>query len=254
MRGTAKIVAGVGCLAVTIMIVVISRDRRNPIIQPKPFEPVVPALLVTQQASAPQRSGMPAFKGNLRVEDMTPEQRDVLAHMFTNQFKPALRKWCQAYHGHLPIDPSDVRLDQFKNRLGNDNGYGTQMYSFVTDSGATITFAARSGNPAYIMQFMTRDAGPALNSLPTPGTAPNLTTPVNRQDVIQMVEEDTGYIFSPNNVLLRPTGAACSLQGGAFVDLGGNYGDQYYHITGTNVQFVFGSDGNIVNYERDPAP
>ena len=82
---------------------------------------------------------------------------------------------------------------------------------------------------------------------------PNLSMPVTRDQVIQMVHADTGSQSAPNQVQMSPTAAACSLQGGAFVDLGGNDYPGYYNFTGTNVSLVLDRDGKIVHYERDPS-
>jgi len=183
---------------------------------------------------------------------MTPEQRATFAKLFTNQLKPALQKWCSVYQGRLPFNPDDVRLDNFKIRLGFEGGSGSLMYGFVTDNGTTLTIADKNGN-AYVMQMMAKGAATALNAIPDTGTMPNLSVPVTKDQVIKWVQADTGSQFPPAEVQIRPTGLATPIQGGAFVDLGGNsYSRDAYQFTGTNVQFVFSQDGNIMNYERDP--
>jgi hypothetical protein len=193
------------------------------------------------------------FPGNLRAADMTPAQRANLAIVFTNELKPALRKWSTVYQGRLPFSPDDLRVENFKCRLGFEGGSGSLMYAFVTDNGTTLTIAEKNGN-AYVMQMMAKDAASSLNTGPEPGSTPNISVPITKDQVINWVKDDTGAQFPPSEVVVRPTGAATSIQGGAFVDLGGNsYGPQAYQFTGTNVQFVFGPDGMIINYERDPS-
>lgn len=193
------------------------------------------------------------FPGNLRASDMTAAQRATLAKVFTNELKPALQKWSSVYQGRLPFNPNDLRLDNFKCRLGFEGGSGSLMYAFVTDNGTTLTITEKSGN-AYVMQMMAKGSASSLNSVPEPGSTPNISVPVTKDQVIKWVKDDTGAQFPPSEVIIRPTGPATSIQGGAFVDLGGNsYSPQAYQYTGTNVQFVFGPDGMIMNYERDPS-
>src|ERR1022692_3812734 len=60
----------------------------------------------------------------LRAAGFTKEQREDLARIFRERFKPALERWCNAYEGRIPFRPEDVTLDQFHSRLGR------QMYTF----------------------------------------------------------------------------------------------------------------------------
>jgi len=91
--------------------------------------------------------------------------------------------------------------------------------------------------------------------LPRSGAAPDISVPVTKNQVIQWVKEDTGNQFPPKEVVITPTGLATAIPGGAFVDLGGDSeAPGAYAFTGTNVQFVFGPNGNIMNYERDAWP
>ncbi len=199
-------------------------------------------VLGTNDALAGKKSGLMPFKGSLRVEDMSAEQRRKLAQMFTNEFKPALARWSGAYKGHAPFREEDVKLEQFKHRLGNDTGNG--IYTFVLDNGATLDFA-ETGGSARVFYLMSATGAKALNSIASSGMAPNLSVPITREEVVQMALADTGKQFLPNQILIRPTGAACSLQGGAFVSVGGNANQWDL----TNVSFVIGPDGMLVNYE-----
>ena len=99
---------------------------------------------------------------------------------------------------------------------------------------------------------MTAQAAKQLNQIPRDGTAPDLSVPVTAAQVISMVKADSGVEFKPNEVTISPTGAACSLMGGAFV---------YVLPTGRGpgtipaewkMDFIVGRDGKLVNYGRDP--
>jgi hypothetical protein len=54
----------------------------------------------------------------LRSEDYTEQDWAQLGRMFTNEFKPALQKWCSAYRGHISIRPEDLKLENFRGQLG----------------------------------------------------------------------------------------------------------------------------------------
>jgi len=177
----------------------------------------------------------------LRIEDMTADQREQLAVMFTNEFMPTLQKWCAAYEGHVRVKPGDVRLNQFKQRLGFEGR--SCLYTFVTDDGTTIDFQEQDGK-ARMFYMMTSGAAHELNEIPNGGTQPDLSVPITPKEIVKMAEADTGGHFSTNQILVRPTGAACSMQGGAFVSVGGR-ADQW---DATNVSLVFGRDGILVNY------
>ncbi len=179
---------------------------------------------------------------SLMVDEMSPLQHEKLATMFSNEFKPVLQKWCEAYKGHVKIRPEDVRLDQCKQRLGVEER--RCLYSFVSDDGNTLTFAECDGT-ARIFYYMSKSGANSLNSLPASGTVPKLSVPVTREEVVQMAKADTGIQFAPKDILIRPTGAACSLEGGAFVSVGGK--PDQWDIT--NVSLVIGPDSMIINYQ-----
>lgn len=187
------------------------------------------------------RSGLLPFKGSLRVEDMTPEEHEELARMFTNEFQPALGRWCNAYRDHIPFRAEDIKLQQFKHRLGLSGAYD---YTFVTDDGTTLSFS-EDGGQARVSYVMTKTAAHELNSVPDGGRPPDLSVPIAKEDVMRMCEADTGKQYSLNETLIQPAGAASALQGGEFVSVGG--GTNPWWNT-ANVQIVFDRNGKIVNY------
>ena len=112
----------------------------------------------------------------LRSEDYTEQDWAQLGRMFTNEFKPALQKWCSAYRGHISIRPEDLKLENFRGQLGvRTSPLQTISYSFVVGD-TTITFGERDGN-AFVFQMMTGQAAKDTSSPPPPGTVPNLNVP-----------------------------------------------------------------------------
>jgi hypothetical protein len=189
----------------------------------------------------------------LRSEDYTEQDWAQLGRMFTNEFKPALQKWCSAYRGHISIRPEDLKLENFRGQLGvRTSPLQTISYSFVVGD-TTITFGERDGN-AFVFQMMTGQAAKDTSSPPPPGTVPNLNVPVTRDEVMAMEVADTGNQFPPNQVYIWPTGSGSAIQGGARVDFGGHDNPIYYNFSGSNVSYIFGPGGSIINYERDGPP
>jgi hypothetical protein len=183
----------------------------------------------------------------LRARDMTPEQRAELARKFEEKFKPALEHWCSAYAGRVPFKPEDVTLDQFHSRLGSS------AYTFMVGRN-TRTFVENGNGEAKVDYLMAEGAPKALNSLPPPGTVPDLSVPVNRQQVLDMAQADTGTQYKPEQVVIKPTGAACSIMGGAFVtvDQHSLNGGEATDMRHPGIELVFGPDGKLLEYEGRP--
>jgi hypothetical protein len=66
-----------------------------------------------------------------------------------------------------------------------------------------------------------------------------------------MVNVDSGVEFKPNEVIIRPTAISCALNGGAFVELLPTGADPNNGLS-SKIDLVFGPDGKLVNYDRDP--
>ncbi len=180
----------------------------------------------------------------IRREEMSPDQREKLARNYQEKYLPLARKWFAAYEGRLPFDLDDFKLETFHSCLG---GY---MYTFmIGDTTFTIQDSPKLG--LKVSYLMTRQEAVQMNSLPKPGFVPNLTVPVTREEVIRMVKADAGVEFTPHEILIKPTAASCTLNGGAFVDIlpagkDPNNGLNY------KISMVFNAAGKLVNYVRDP--
>jgi hypothetical protein len=179
------------------------------------------------------------------AEEMTPEERAALARKFKEQFKPAAEKWVNAYERRVPFNLEDLTLDKFRHRLGRGNNF--YLYSFVME-GTTLTLQESTGQ-VKVFYLMASKGARELNQPPQSGVMPSLKAPVSMEDVIRMVKADSGVEFKPNEVQIRPTGAASAMNGGAFVHIipaGANPNNGL----SSKVDLVFGPDGNLVNYQR----
>jgi hypothetical protein len=102
-----------------------------------------------------------------------------------------------------------------------------------------------------VAYLMVRSGAMQLKANPGPGAVPDLSVPINREEIIRMVKADTATEFKPNEVIIRPTGAACVLKGGAFVEVIPTGADPNNGLS-SKISLVFGPDGKLINYERDP--
>ncbi len=201
--------------------------------QTQPVETVA-----TPEQAKPQR---PTNRFTKRASEFTPAERDKLAQDFEEKYKPVVHKWFASFQGRVPFAESDFTLDKFHSRMG-------VMFTFMIGS-TTFTIQDSPQAGVKVGYLMTRSGAVQMNSLPSNGAMPNLTPPVTREEVIQMVKDDLGREFKPNEVLIHPTAAGTALDGGAFVDIVPEGTDPNNAITHA-VNMVFGSDGKLVNYTR----
>ena len=230
----------IGLAAVVLLLAFWSRFARER--QHRLLDNFAPDKISAQinQPAAPRSSAM-------RTSGMTEDEKAELAKKFEEKFKPAAERWFKAYEGRIPFRPEDFALDKFHSRLGS------YMYTFMINSDITFTIQdSRDPNgTAKVSYLMSRKAAVEMNQLPGNGFVPDLKVPISREDVIRMVKADSGVEFKPNEVIIKPTAAACALNGGAFVDLRPTGADPNNALS-SKVSMVFGPDGNLINYERDP--
>lgn len=157
------------------------------------------------------------------------------------ELQTGVEKWCKAYEGRIPFRPEDFNLDKFIERDGKPNN---RFYTFVFD-GTTLVIWEKDG-ATKVFYMMTRAAAKSLNDLPH-GTVPSAKMHVSRDDIIHMVKADTGVEFQLRDVQMQPTGLGSAMSGGAFVDI--QPGGPETKV----LSFVFGEDGNLAYYLRDPS-
>lgn len=195
-------------------------------------------------APAPSITNNPVQSGNpsKRASDYSGQEKAELERKFTAKFKPALESWCKAYEGRIPFLPGDVTFDKFHSKLAGG------FYTFMIGD-TTLTFLDnRKGTKVFYM--MTHEASVALNAMPAGGSPRNLTTPIKRDEVLKMVKTDTGIDYQLNQVEIKPTAAACALDGGAFVEVGRLMKGDMEILTENSLSFVVSSDGKLASYQH----
>lgn len=221
-------------------------DKPVPLLQYEAAEavPAAPDEKLPTKAPIAANSSGSSQRFAKKAADMTAEEKAKLAKDFKEKYKPAVEKWFQAYADRVPFELDDFTLDKFHSCLGD------YMYTFmIGDTTFTVQDSPKLG--LKISYLMTRKGARDLNNLPGNGFVPDLTVPVAREEIIRMVTADSGVEFKPNEVIIKPTAAACALNGGAFVSIL-PAGAEPGNALNNKISMVFGSNGKLVSYVRDP--
>jgi hypothetical protein len=244
----AGVLAIIGLLAVGLTFLLLRES--NPRVgkpeasNPPPLAKAASGPVINTNTTQTNRPAKP-LSFTKRLNDMTEEEKAKLARDFKEKYTPLVEKWIRAYDCRVPFQASDFTLDKFHSRLGDI--YDTFMIGDIT---FTIINSPRLGTK--VGYLATREVLRDLNRLPGNGFVPDLSVPVTREEVMRMVKTDTGVQFKPNEIIIKPTGACCVLNGGAFVDVLPEGADANNGLS-YKVNFVFGPDGKLLNYERDPS-
>lgn len=200
-----------------------------------------PASSAPNTTQSPQSNLLAQVRSfGVRKAVLTAEERAELAKKFTAKIKPAVEKWCKAYGGHIPFKPEDLTLDKFREQIGRNSSF--TIYTFMLDG---TTLCVQDSNGRVAVNYLSAPQAKELSRLPG-GTAPTMQMPVDRNEVIRMVKEDSGTEFKRSDVQMRPTGVASAMNGGAFVDIAPRGGDPNNGLC--KVSLVFGPDGDLAYY------
>jgi hypothetical protein len=173
--------------------------------------------------------------------ELTAGESAELTNKFEREFRPAFEKWCMAYEWHVPISPPDFTVRSFRTRLGD--------FSYIFDvDGYRLSFYEKNG--VATLDYFSAPEAMELNRLPPDGTSPDVTVPVRAEDMIRMAKSDMGSEFKTNDVIIRPTGAACALMGGAFVEFLPAGADPENFLS-YKLIVVFGPKGVLLDYQRN---
>lgn len=239
-------------LGVLTLVVVLSRKHTPPNLAPlrndvheHRLPPDVLEAITKMQPDDLAKAGPTPHSFSKRTADFTDEERAKLAKDFAERYKPVVEKWLKAYEGRIPFRLDDLTLDTFHSRFGD------YAYTFMVGD-ITVTLHDSPKLGLKVFYLMTRQGIRQLNQIPGSGFVPDLSVPVTREEVIRMAKADSGVEFKPNEVLIKPTAAACALNGGAFVFVV-PAGANPEIATNAKLLLVFDSDGMMVNYNRNPS-
>lgn len=192
-----------------------------------------------------QNTNSPSIKlssSSKPVSQFSSEERVELDRLYKLRLSPAIDRWKSAYGDRLPDEISQISLTHFHSTLAGG------LYTFVNGD-ITLTISdTKKGTRVFYM--MSKSAALMLNSVGKSDQPPDMSLPVNREEIIRMVKSDTGIEFNSHQVEIKPTAAACAIQGGAFVEVGRQMLGDMELMTGTNVSLVVSSNGKIVSYQH----
>lgn len=182
-----------------------------------------------------------------KASKMTPEQRARFQVVFEQQIKPAAERWCSNYAGHTPFKPEDITPNKFKEWIFP--GQPGEGYAFVVN-GTTVTFDIEDGKA--ILDYVMAPAAARLFQVPSSMPPPQRGS-VSMDEVLRLLKEDSGRDFSPEEVMLIPTGFCSSMNGGVQVFAGKGVRG-IYGLENAEYNLVFDGSGNLAYYLWNPPP
>lgn len=233
------ILLGAGLL-LCIALVALLRKPHPPSQKPEAVR-AEPAPVV---AAAPQTNLPPTNVPQSKIfhppSKFSDSEKSDFEQNFKTRYKPAVEKWAKAFAGHVPFSPDDLTPDKFAERVGQNATYNE--YVFVVNG---ITVGVRDSKGVAVVDYLNApEQTRKLAQLPKVDGPPTIATPVNKSDVAQMVESESGTSFAPSDIRLTPSGLSGSMNGGVLVSVGGDpeRGSTWKY------DMVFDSAGNLAYY------
>jgi len=234
------LLVGLSLVALILMIgfkskQIVKINSRPPVTRAAPpTTPLSPLPLPTTNLEVALLNNRPANK-------LTPEGKAELKRVFDEILKPAIDKWADAYKGHIPFNIPDVTLEKFYAMSGG-------CYTFMI--GSTTFVVLHNQKYTKVFYLMTKQRAHDLNSIPTDGKPRDLSVPITREEVLPMAEADTGLHYELKDIVIKPTGAYCTIDGGADVEVGIKYENGMELARLDNLSFTIGKDGKFITYQH----
>jgi hypothetical protein len=248
----------IGIMAVAVIAwLVWSKTPHGPpvaVVPPTSSQPTSQPIAVVP-SNAPAVPGKPhdwTLNHGERPSEFTEEEKQAFTNLFVTKLKPVAEKWASVYTNRVPFNLADLTPDKVVDRHGwGDSRYDSYMFVM-----GDITFGIEIfGGDTHVNYLASRQGVRAMNAMPKLAGPADLSMPVTREQVLDLVEADSGKRFPPNEIALTPTGQSGSLMGGATVEVGKDASNpEFTHVTTKETSFslTFDSDGKLVYYERDP--
>lgn len=206
-------------------------------------QPARPSESVVQSNKTAPAQGR--LKARLPVTEMTAAEKADFEQKFTANIRPAIALWCKTYAGHTALRVEDVTPDNLREI---SPGTGFQGYAFVID-GTTMDVCNDHGS--FYVDYIMAPSAKQLMELPGNSTPP-LDPAVSKQEILRLLEQDSGMDFPSDEIAIRPTSHACAMNGGVFVDVGQGVNQPFFPLT--KFSMVFDPTGNLAFYGRSLRP
>jgi hypothetical protein len=243
MKARKIILVAIACVLVFatgfLMFRVKTPETQTTAITPKPEQDAPPDTPPTNPTTAgPLKSSI-----RRRVADFSADEKAQFLADFEQRYRPAISNWCSAYDGHLPLAPEHITPDKFVERFSRDTASFGE-YVFVVDG---ITLGVRDMRGTAVVDYLNDPQQTRkMTILPKMAGPPITTLPISRDEVLKILEADSGSQYLAHDVRMKPSGFSGALNGGAFVHIGGdpeNSASWKYNL-------VFGPDSKLAFYLR----
>jgi hypothetical protein len=205
-------------LLIALTLFLLHRGKGNTA-RPAILEPPRPAPVVSitnKSTEAPTTIHRQKLK--TRFSEFASDEKTTFETDFAEKYKPAITKWANAFGKHVPLNPDNVTPDKLAERVGRNTSYNE--YVFVVDG---ITLGVREKKSIVEVDYLNAPKQTQqLAKLPDGSQVPIINSPVSREEILQILKAEGGTQFQPNEVRIIPTGLSGSLNGGAFVNVGGD--------------------------------
>lgn len=241
-----KLIWIVGAMGILIVIFSFSKNRNSgeSLIQPQTLidrRPVLPSEGSNVMQKAESGYVFPSHFRK-RASNFSQSERDKFLLDFEQRYRPAISNWCDAFAGHLPFRFDEVTPEKLVERFSKDDSFAEHV--FVING---ITLGIRDSRGTAVVDYLNNpEQTKKLAVLPKNAGPPIVEMPLSREDVIKIIEADSGKTYQPYEVRMKPSGFSGSLNGGAFVQIGG---DPANGAT-WNYDLVFASDSQLAFYLR----
>lgn len=204
--------------------------------------PAVPTNWPTNWATSP-----PAPRPRLRLpaSKMTSADRAVFEKAFPEKIKPAMERFAKVYAGRLPFDVKHVKPDKLADCILPDQDEG-RAYVFVIN-GTTFGVTYNHGS-VFVNLLMAPGAQPLFQL--SGGSKTPMEPSVSRDEILNLLKADSGNVFPPDQIAIRPAPAGSPMNGGVSVDVGKGVNDANMAFDDIKYSMVFDPKGMLCCYAR----
>jgi hypothetical protein len=250
-RRKVLLIAAVILAGVAVVILFQRRGSRNPPPAPEgglsPFQEGTASAETAELASTTANEahgGRSPRKIKHKLSEFSADQKSGFVSNFEGKYRPAIARWCKAYEGHIPFTADSITPTNFVESIGRDASYSE--YIFVVN-GITLG-VSESGDSVRVDYLNNPKQTQKTMDLPDGSQPPSIQLPVTKPEIVKMLKADTGREFADREVRVTPSGISGNLNGGAFVEVGGdenNFASWKYNL-------IFGPDGELGYYLKGP--
>ncbi len=198
--------------------------------------------------ASPGTSRLPHLKRH--PEELSDQERAEFERKFKANIKPAIGRWFKVYKGHVPFRLEEATADRLRELAwgGTYPGGNTSLWSYGFVIGGT-TLAVTENHGRFVLDYLMSPDAMLLLKTPSNPEPPKPVS-ISGEEVMRLIEADSGRDFPPDQVAMRPTAYAGAMNGGLSVNVGKGVNQPAMVFTDLKYTMVFGPDGNLACYGR----